>query len=178
MVNPLVFLISLWVQSTCRNRNEVISRCSFLLILIAFFLCCTNCCGMASRASFILRSPQRLSGATTITRSFFSSARINSGKRLLNLNPWLIGSFTAVIAATGASYVANKGNEMDCGILQSVKASAFVSLPLLCSKLQKCSTSCCDFNPESSLRMRLHHNVLVMNSLFLHCTTDLVAIHL
>ena len=56
---------------------------------------------------------------------------MGSGKKSLNLSPWLIGSFTAVVAAAGASYVANKANENNFCILQSVQASAFVSSSLL-----------------------------------------------
>ena len=56
---------------------------------------------------------------------------MGNGKKSFNLSPWLIGSFTAVVAAAGAGYVAKKANENNFCILQSVQASAFVSSSLL-----------------------------------------------
>ena len=85
---------------------------------------------MASRALSAFRAPQRLSGAATFTRSFFSAGGSGSRTKSLKLSPWLIGSFSAFVAATGASYFTKKANENNCGILQSVQASAFVSASL------------------------------------------------
>jgi len=77
---------------------------------------------MASKVFSVLRSASRLSGTNATRRSFMSTFRSGRGQSV-NLSPLLLGSLTAVAAASGATYFANK---CEGNLFQTVSASAYV----------------------------------------------------